>query len=267
MNGTSEMVDRLDRRLAGRSVVVTGGAGGIGRAGCRAAASQGATVTVVDLAREPVEDMAAELAARGHQSIGLPLDVTSETDMARLAEATVERFGRIDVLVACAGVLRGRGCLPHPVVDVSTDEWSQVIDVNLTGIFLSNRAVLPVMLDQRQGDIVNVSSTAGLQGRANDAAYCASKFGVIGFSQSLAEEVRRPGIRVQTILPDAVDTRIWQQNGPIRPEHALSAERVADMILYLLSLPADTVMPSPVIAPFRTRRRPAAARLGESVAR
>ena len=94
-------------------------------------------------------------------------------------------------------------------------EWDLVVETNLRGVFLSNQAVLPAMLAQRRGVIVNLSSTSGKRGLADDAAYCASKFGVIGFSESLAEEVGPRGIRVQVVLPGPVDTPFWDQNGPL----------------------------------------------------
>jgi NAD(P)-dependent dehydrogenase (short-subunit alcohol dehydrogenase family) len=132
-----------------------------------------------------------------------------------------------------------------------------VLETNLTGTFLSNRAVLPAMISQREGDIVNVSSTSGKQGRPFDGPYSASKFGIVGLSESLAEEVAAHGVRVQTILPDAVETPLWDQNGPaaLKPVNVLPAERVAEFILYLIQLPRDTYLPNPVIAPMKTRRK------------
>lgn len=175
--------------------------------------------------------------------------------MKAMAERTVEAFDRIDILVATAGILRGTGSTPRPLANVSLDEWEQVLGVNLRGMFLSNRAVLSTMLKQRAGNIVNISSVSGRQGRAFDAPYCASKAGVIGMSESLAEEVRNSGIRVQIVAPDAVDTPLWDQNGPVpRPPNALGPERVAELIVYLLAQPPDTVIPSVVVAPFNARR-------------
>jgi short-subunit dehydrogenase len=117
------------------------------------------------------------------------------------------------------------------------------------------------MLEKRSGDIVNISSTSGRQGRAFDAPYAASKFGVIGFSESLADEVGRQGVRVQTLLPDAVDTPLWEQSGTaaLKPRDMLSAERVAEIVLYMLTLPRDAFLLNPVLMPARVRaRRPAA---------
>jgi NAD(P)-dependent dehydrogenase (short-subunit alcohol dehydrogenase family) len=112
------------------------------------------------------------------------------------------------------------------------------------------------MIAQGSGQIVNVSSTSGRQGRALDGAYCASKAGVIGLTESLAEEVRQLGIRVQCVLPDAVETPLWRQNGAIPPPpDILPPSRVADVIVYLLALPADTVIVNATVAPLRRGRR------------
>ena len=146
------------------------------------------------------------------------LDVTERERHGADGGAAVARFGAIDALVCAAGILRTGG-QPRPVSDTSFDEWRTVIDVNLTGTFLSNRAVLPAMLQRSAGDIINISSTSGRQGRPFDAAYCASKFGVVGFSELLAEEVGRLGIRVQR--PDA-GRAVEQSDPPLKPRVMLS---------------------------------------------
>lgn len=258
--------------LAGRVAIVTGGTGGIGQAVVLALARRGCAVAIVD--RDPARiaqvcDSVAGLAngqGNAPRTLGLTLDVTREQDMQAMAGQVVAGLGRIDILVTCAGILRFPGSLPKPMVQLTEDEWDFVLDVNLKGVFLSNRAVLATMMQQRSGTIINVASTSGQQGRAHDSAYCASKFGVIGLTESLAEEVRPYAIRAQTVLPDAVDTPLWDQNGPIRPEHALPAERVGELIAFMASLPADTIMVAPVIAPFRTRKRMGKAREAASAA-
>jgi len=143
------------------------------------------------------------------------------------------------------------------VGDTSLEDWDAIIEINLTGTFLSNRAVLPAMMAQKQGDIINMSSTSGRQGRPFDGAYCASKFGIIGLSESLAEEVGRHGIRIQTVLPDAVETPLWNQNGPaaLKPPQTIPPERVAQLVCYMLALPRDTYLLNPVIAPCKTRKK------------
>ena len=245
-------------KLAGQVAIVTGGASGIGRAVCKALSKEGASVIIIDINQETVQQTLDELDKAGNDqgAMGIVADVRREEDMEEMVRKTLDRFGKIDILVHCAGILRGEGGTPRILAQISTEEMNNVIDTNLKGTFLCNRAVLPGMIKQGTGNIVNVSSTSGRKGRAFDSVYCASKFGVIGLSESLAEEVRQYGIKVQTVLPDAVDTPFWDQNGPIRaPEYALPPARVADLIVYMLTLPEDTFLENIVISPFRSRKR------------
>ena len=248
----------MSNPLADKVIIITGGASGIGLACARQLAGLGSKVALVDLNDENLKTARASLIETGSDSaeiLPLALNVTSEQDMQRMAEATVAAFGRIDALIACAGILRV-GKQLKTIADTSINEWDTIIRTNLTGTFLSNRAVLKQMAAQKTGDIINMSSTSGQQGRPFDGPYCASKFGIIGLSESLEKEVSRIGIRVQTVLPDAVETPLWEQNGPaaLKPGHTLAPERVADLIVYLLSLPRDTYVLNPVIAPLQTRR-------------
>ncbi len=240
--------------IEGRSVIVTGASGGIGSACAKRFANGGARLTLVDRDQARLQSLASNLEAA--EVLALPLDVTSEADMAGMAERTLERFGAIDALISAAGILRTSE-QPRLAKDTSFDEWRMVIDVNLTGTFLANRAVLPAMLNQRAGDIVNISSTSGRRGRAFDAAYSASKFGVVGFSELLADEVGRLGVRVQTLLPDAVDTPLWDQSGTasLKATEMLSPDRVAEFIEYLLTLPRDAFLLNPVLMPSRLKVR------------
>jgi NAD(P)-dependent dehydrogenase (short-subunit alcohol dehydrogenase family) len=245
----------MQESLANKVVIVTGAASGIGRACAEALAAQGSRVVLVDVNAQGLESLGAELAVKT-EALPLALSVRSEEDMQRMAEETLARFGRIDALVGCAGILR-RGQTLKTVADTALEDWDAIIEINLTGTFLSNRAVLPAMLAQKQGDIINLSSTSGRQGRPFDGPYCASKFGIIGLSESLAEELGRHGIRVQTVLPDAVATPLWDQNGPaaLKPPQTIPAERVAQLVCYMLALPRDTYLLNPVIAPCKTRRK------------
>lgn len=247
--------------MTGRVAIVTGGASGIGRATCLELARRGAATVVVDISQEKIDQILAGLAeSSGVETLGLCLSVSDEAAMNEMAAATLDRFGRIDILVACAGILRGKGCSPHPMGDVTTQEWDEVIGTNLKGTFLSNRAVLASMIKNKAGQIINVSSTSGLKGRAFDSVYCASKFGIIGLTEALAEEVRYHNVRVQVVIPDAVATPLWEQNRLPAPPDALPPERVAELIAFMLALPPDTVLERGVIAPFRNRRRRGPAR-------
>ncbi len=254
-----------DGRLEGCVAVVTGGSNGIGRAVCVALQRGGASVVIVGRTRANLAETLAQLEAFPSPRLGLVLDVRREADMAAMAERTLERFGRIDMLVASAGILRARGGRAAMLKDQTVAEWDEVIETNLRGTFLSNRAVLPAMVKQRGGQIINVSSTSGRQGLAYDSAYCASKFGVIGLTEALAEEVRQYNIRVQVILPDAIDTPIWQQNRPLPvARQRLPVERVAEFIVMMLTLPEDTVILSPALAPFWYRKRALAGTVGRA---
>ncbi|MHA6326663.1 SDR family oxidoreductase [Roseivivax sp. CAU 1753] len=239
--------------LTGKSAIVTGAAGGIGAAVARKLAGEGAHVLLVDRDADGIAALAADL---GDTATAFAADITSEADMAAMAEAALAPTGRIDILVAAAGILRVGGSL-KPVADTTFDEWKTVIDVNLTGTFLSNRAVLAAMLAQKEGDIVNVSSVSGKQGRAFDGPYASSKFGIVGLSESLAEEVQREGVRVQTVLPDAVDTGLWDQSGTaaLKPRHMLTPERVAAFVHYLVTLPRDAFLLNSVLSPIPMRKR------------
>ena len=240
--------------MNGNVAVVTGGGSGIGRAASLSLADRGATVVVVDRP-EPGAATVRELTARGGHGLALSLDVRRPEDMATMAEQTLAAFGRIDVLVASAGLLRTGP--PTTVERLPVEEWDTVLETNLRGVFLSNRAVLPAMLAQHAGVIVNLSSTSGRKGLAYDSAYCASKFGVIGFSEALAEEVGPRGIKVQVVLPGPVDTALWDQNGPLpRPATILPAERLGEFIAVLVELPVDVMLVEPTVLGFRPRSTP-----------
>lgn len=245
--------------LEGQTAIVTGAASGIGRATFFALLEAGAAVVAVDLREAPLAELMADVQSSPEPCrarAAFALDVRNEADMAEMTRKTMELCGRIDILVHCAGILRPAGASPKPLAELSVSEWDEVVETNLKGTFLSNRAVLGPMIEARCGQIVNLSSTSGRQGRPLDAAYCASKFGVIGMSESLAQEVSRYGIKVHVLLPAAVDTPLWAQNGPVPPpEEILAPARVADFIVHLLTLPEDTMLFEPVIAPFQPRRR------------
>jgi len=243
-----------------RVYIITGAGSGIGRACAELLSQRECRLSLVDFNRDALENTAAELresfSPGATSMLTQNLSVRSAADMQAMAERTLEHFGRIDGLIASAGILRVGGAL-KTVADTSLDDWNAVIETNLTGTFLSNQAVLPAMMAQKEGDIINISSTSGRQGRPFDGAYSASKFGIIGLSESLAEEVSSHGIRVQTVLPDAVETPLWDQNGPaaLKPVHVLPPKRVAEFILFMLDLPRDTYLPNPVIAPMKQRKK------------
>lgn len=238
--------------LAGQVSVVTGGGSGIGRAVCHSLAERGSTVVVVDVDPDGIEETCRTTPGT---SVGAVADVRDEDAVAAVMDHCVHTLGGLDILVCSAGILRAGG-VPRTVADLDTSEWDAVVSTNLTGTFVCNRAAARHMVRARRGQIVNVSSMSGLRGHAFDGAYCASKFGVIGLSEALAEEVRRHRVRVQTVLPDVVATPLWDQNGILPPPpDALSPERVGELVALLVCLPDDVLLVNPVLARFGPGRR------------
>lgn len=196
-------MNRID--LEGRFAVITGGAAGIGLATAQRMAASGARVALWDRDQAAGQQAVATLPGEGHLAVAL--DVASEGDVAAAAKKTIEAFGAIDVLVCSAGITGPN----KTVADYGFDDWRKVFDVNMHGVFLCNRAVLPSMMERDYGRIVNIASIAGKEGNPNASAYSASKAAVIGLTKSLGKELARTGIRVNCITPAAVRTGIFDQ--------------------------------------------------------
>jgi NAD(P)-dependent dehydrogenase (short-subunit alcohol dehydrogenase family) len=245
----------------GKVAIVTGGSSGIGQATCIALANMQFQIVVVGTNHQGIDRTLNYLnqfpSNRPHQ--GLALNVAHEADMQIMVEKTLEQFGRIDLLIASAGLGKKSGSdriIPPSSAVLPLDEWKEILNVNLTGVFLSNRAVLPTMISQGSGQIINISSATsihGLRGQPYAPAYCASKFGVVGFSQSLAEEVSTYGIRVQVLLPGLVTTSLVPVNAFSRRfgGHSISVESLAEAIVGLVKQPIDAVTVDPCLLPFR----------------
>ena len=191
-------------RFAGRSAVITGAASGLGKAVAKRITDEGGKVVLWDLNAEALVAAQAESGAIGVQAI----DVTNSPAVEAAAKASAELLGgKIDVLVCSAGITGAT----VPVHEFPTDSWLKVMDINLNGLFYCNRAIVPLMLAQGYGRIVNIASVAGKEGNPNASAYSASKAGVIGFTKSLGKELAEKGVIANALTPAVFETPILLQ--------------------------------------------------------
>lgn len=193
---------------------------------------------------ERLGDAVSELKERGAWIDGIPCDVSDPAAVARLFEIVQQQYNTVDVLVNNAGM--AHEILPVDKLPLAT--WTQVIDTNLTGTFLVTQAALPLM--SAGGTIVNNLSVAAVQPFAGMSAYNAAKFGALGFTKALREEVRKQGIRVLALIPGATNTEIWQQFWPEAPrERMMTPETVAQAVLHAVSAPPEASFEEIIIGP------------------
>lgn len=222
-----------------RCAVVTGAAQGIGFSIARRLVASGATVSLWDRDADLLA-AAAEQIGKSKMTSHEIVDVSEPESVTAATDATIQRHGKIDILVANAGIAGPN----HKSWEYPIDAWKQIVDINLTGVFLCCRAIVPYMLKQNYGRIVNVASIAGKEGNANASAYSASKAGVIAFTKSLGKETATQNISVNCITPAAARTRIFEQ---LTQEHIdfmlsriprgkfLEVDEVSAMVAWLVS--------------------------------
>lgn len=214
-----------------RIVIITGSTRGIGFSTAAEFLKSRNRVVVFCRHKEHVTKAISQLAGldEGHNILGLVGDVRKEGDVKRIVDQCLKHFGRIDILINNAGIAAYKG-----IEKVSQKEWNDILDTNLKGCFLFMRQVVPVMKRQGKGVIINISSGLGASGEANFSAYCASKFGVIGLTQSVADEMSDTDLRVYAVLPGAVSTKLNSDLGlGMDPSELLAPEYVAKKIFKL----------------------------------
>jgi NAD(P)-dependent dehydrogenase (short-subunit alcohol dehydrogenase family) len=229
-------------RLEGRVSVVTGGGRGIGRAICLALAREGSDLVVASDVKSEVEKVAAEVAGLGRDALPYELDVTKPHQVEALAEATTDRFRKLDVLVNNAGVVGKRAFISQSDDDV----WRRTIEVNLFGTYHCTKAFLPRIIEQKEGRIINVASISGKQASPTNSAYCASKHAVIGLTRTVAAEMGilgLAGITVNAVCPGVVNTDMITGTGG-----------VVDELARLLQISPETVIEDR-IKPLSIQRR------------
>lgn len=218
-----------EKSLSGHVALVTGGTRGIGKAVATKLARLGAAVALCGRDVHALQSVSTALGQISNQIFARPADVTNPHDVASLVSATEQQLGPISLLVNNAGIGNpGFG----PVQEKSESDWDCVLDTNLKSVFLVSRAVAPLMIQRRRGDIVNISSLAGKNTFAGGALYCASKWGLQGLTGCMAEDLRAFGIRVSVICPGSVFTE-FSGRGAKDPTKVLTAEDVAHVVAML----------------------------------
>ena len=237
----------MEHPLNGKVVIITGASSGIGAATARALAQAGSRLTLAARSADKLHALAAEL---GPQALALPTDVTVAADVARMVAQTLERFGRIDVLFANAGVY-----IPGQVAEGAPEAWAKLMEVNVTGVLRCVHAVLPHMIAQKSGDILVTSSISGFIDIHWEPIYSASKHAIQGFVHTLRRQVAPAGIRVGAIAPGMVANELWGITDPADIERrvaertSLRSEDVAAAVVFMLSQPPHVTIRDLVMLP------------------
>jgi 3-oxoacyl-[acyl-carrier protein] reductase len=233
--------------LNGKTAVVTGGSRGIGYAIAEALVGRGMQVAIGARSEDDVRKAAETLTAAGSRVIGVRCDVRSEDDCRNLVETAARELGGVDLLVNNAGI--GRFA---PVAELKPDDWRAVIETNLNGVYYCTYAALP-HLKRGGGWIINIASLAGKNAFPGGAAYNASKFGLVGFSEALMQEVRQDGIRVSYIMPGSVATEFSHPSGSSGGDESwkIQSEDIAQIVVNLLDTPSNTLPSRVEVRPSR----------------
>jgi ribitol 2-dehydrogenase len=238
---------RWTDRLRGKVVLITGASTGIGAATARLLAPLGMRLALVARAAGTLQSLATEL---GPETLALPGDVTVAADVDYMVTATLERFGRIDVLLANAGIY-----VPGPFHNDDLEPSLRQLEVNVGGVLRIARAVLPFMMAQGSGDLLVTSSISGVQVLPEEPVYCASKFAVQAWAHGLRRQVMGSGVRVMTIGPGTVANELWGVTDPavisamVEKRTALTSRDVAEAILFMISRPPHVDVRNLVLLP------------------
>lgn len=223
----------MSTSLSGKKAIITGAGKGIGRAIAIALANEGVHLGLIARTEEDLQNVASEVK---HDNITVSIataDVSSNEQVNKAIDQLKESLGTVDILINNAGIAKFGGFL-----ELEVAEWEKIIQVNLMGMYYVTRAVLPVMMEQKSGDIINISSTAGERGGPVTSAYSASKFGVMGLTESLAMEARKYDIRVSALTPSTVVTDLAIAGGLVTgdEENVLRPEDLAELVVAQLKL-------------------------------
>ena len=228
-------------KLQGKNALITGGGRGLGKAMALAFANEGINVAITGRNEERLKETVLELEAKGVKAFYAVFDVTDKAAVKKSVEQLILSLGGIDILVNNAGISEfGK------FVDMSAERWEEILLTNVMGVYNVTKEVLPHLIEKNEGDVFNVSSTAGLNGNATTSAYSASKFAVIGMSEAIMKEVRKNNIRVCTLTPSTIASDMSIELGLTdgNPEHILQPEDFAELIVAALKLPRRAMLKS-----------------------
>ncbi len=232
-------------RLKDQVALITGGGRGIGAETAKLIAKEGATVVLIARTAEQLQATAQQIEQAGGKAYWFPADVSDLSTMREAVQKTLSIANRIDILVNNAGFIRAFG----PIADSDPDEWWYTLEGNLKGMYNTIRLVMPTMLEQGSGQVVNVLSVAGTRAFAGLSAYSCAKSAGLMLTRILAKEVRKQGIRVSAVLPGAVDTAIWGDQTAIDRSKMIRPESIAQVILNILTLPPDATVDEILVLP------------------
>lgn len=223
----------MAQSLKGKVAFITGAGRGIGKAVAVALANEGVNIGLLARTEGALQEVAKEVEALGVKAAYATVDVSSLEEVEQAISTLTNELGKADILINNAGIGKFQSLL-----DMHPEEWKQIIDVNLMGPYYVTKAVLPQLIEKNGGDIINISSTNGLNGAATSSAYSASKFGLIGMTESLAQEVRRNNIRVTSLTPSTVATELAVKTDLIKgdAEKYMQPEDIAELIVSQLKL-------------------------------
>ncbi|WP_281633653.1 3-ketoacyl-ACP reductase [Flavobacterium luteolum] len=219
--------------LKNKNAFITGAGKGIGKAVAIALAKEGVNLILVSRTQNDIDELAAETAKLGVKTLALSADVSDINSINAAAEKAIAEFKSIDILINSAGIASFGKFL-----ELEPEAWERIIQVNLMGTYYTTRAIIPNMIERQTGDIINISSTAGLNGNALTSAYSASKFAVLGLTDSLMQEMRKHNIRVTALTPSTVATDMAKDLNLTdgNPEKVMQSEDMADLIIAQLKL-------------------------------
>ena len=215
----------MKARLEDRVAIVTGGGHGIGKAYATRLASEGAKIVIAEIDEKAAQAVARELTAAGREALGVNTDVSDPVSTERMAAATIERFGRIDILVNNAAIFATVPMSRSPFDQITIDEWDRMMSVNLKGTWLASCAVIPQMRKQGYGKIINISSGTALKGSPSRIHYVTSKAGILGFTKTLANEVGKDNICVNCVAPGSTLSEENPDEGVIKMRNQAASSR------------------------------------------